>query len=1047
MVFVADDLGAWLIGLLADGSRKRLTDVMLGSDQQRALRRAARTAIQLTAKELRPDGEGSDQLAMVVSEIFSASVPDVPVTGQTTLLEALQAGIAGQLAPLDDPRLTGTWKSSLELLGVPAAPLAKKLTSHLVREIVVRGARGGPLATLAAQLNSDKAHLQGQRIEDILGRLDNEVRKALALLDTMHSMAAAPIALAQLPNVIAGFTGREGELAVLTSLLDPTAASQPVVVSAVAGLAGVGKTTLAVEAGHAVMERGWFPGGVLFIDLHGYDDQRVEPGQALDALLRALSVRAENIPPGVEERAGLYRSMLAKVSDPVLVIADNASSEAQVRPLLPGAGPHRVVVTSRHTLAGLEARLLDVTKLDYDASEELLDRALRAARPDDDRIGSNREAAGQLAQICGGLPLALQIVAALLKSGPANPISEMADDLAAEHTRLERLRYGDGAGLDTMSVAAAFELSYRRLDAASARAFRLLPLNPGPDVSTAAVAVLTDLAPRQARDLLAGLARAHLIEPAPGVVGRWRMHDLLRLYALRLSDENADADDRESARNRLLDYYLRMTEAAEAHLTALPGMALPVEFTDRDQALAWLDAEQSTLTAAVALAASVGRDQVAMLLPTHMSAYLQLRRRLDDRLATGMLSLDAARRLGDQANEAAALANLADPLQEVGRFEEAITACQDAAAFFRRVGDRYHEGGVLNNLGVALRGAGRYKEAITACLEAAAICQEFKDSRGASCALNNLGLAFIKAGRLDDAIDALQMELELCRITGDVHGQGLALGNLGNVLLDAKRFEEAITASQDAAALCQQVGDQYGQGIALGHLALALHEAQRFEEAATAHQDAALIYRGTGDQHREGLALNSLSLALQEAQRFDEAVAASNAAAAVFHQTGERALESLALSNLSNALLGSERFDEAITAAQNAVGVSQHIGYRHREGRAQFILANAYRAAERFDEAIATYQAAAITQLETGDQSGEAETENNLGVVLQLGGWFDDAIIVYQAAATNFRETGDRHREAIHYSSDIAKSVCIVALSNLRHGRARGGLAQCAHGL
>ena len=192
--------------------------------------------------------------------------------------------------------------------------------------------------------------------------------------------AAAPVALAQLPALVAGFTGREAELAQITALLDPAGDAGAVVVSAVAGLAGVGKTALAVQAAHAARQAGWFPGGVLFIDLHGYDDAPVQPGQALDALLRALGVPAEHIPPGAEERAGLYRSVLAQISDPVLIIADNASSEAQVRLLLPGPGPHRVVVTSRHTLAGLGARLLDVTVLDEQAGVALLDGGA-AGRP------------------------------------------------------------------------------------------------------------------------------------------------------------------------------------------------------------------------------------------------------------------------------------------------------------------------------------------------------------------------------------------------------------------------------------------------------------------------------------------------------------------------------------------------------------------------------------------------------------------------------------------------------------------------------------------
>ena len=364
------------------------------------------------------------------------------------------------------------------------------------------------------------------------------------------------MALAQLPPLVAGFTGREAELAQVAGLLDPAAGAGAVVVSAVAGLAGVGKTALAVQAGHAARHAGWFPGGVLFIDLHGYDDAPVQPRQALDALLRALGVPGEHIPPGAEERAGLYRSVLAQISEPVLVIADNASSEAQVRLLLPGPGPHRVIVTSRHTLAGLGARLLDVTVLDEQAAVALLDEVLRAARPDDDRISGDPGAAGRLARICGGLPLALQITAALLDADPALTAAELADELADEVGRLEALRYDDGSGTSAPSVAAAFELSYRQLDADAARVFRLLPVNPGPDVSTAAAAALAGWPLGEARAVIGRLARAHLVEAGRRRAGRWRMHDLLRLYARRLSDAEAAADEREQARDRLLGYYL-----------------------------------------------------------------------------------------------------------------------------------------------------------------------------------------------------------------------------------------------------------------------------------------------------------------------------------------------------------------------------------------------------------------------------------------------------------------------------------------------------------
>ena len=394
--------------------------------------------------------------------------------------------------------------------------------------------------------------------------------------------AAAPVALAQLPPVIAGFTGRDVELAEIISLLDPAGNARAVVVSAVAGLAGVGKTALAIQAAHAARQASWFPGGVLFIDLHGYDDDSVGPGQALDALLRALGVPPSTSRRRRNERAGLYRSVLAQIGDPVLVIADNASSEAQVRLLLPGPGPHRVVVTSRHTLAGLRARLLDVTVLGEEAAVAVLDGALRAARPEDDRIAADRAAGGaagrDLRRAAAGLAdhRGAADRAIRLERSASWPTSS-----ATRCERLEALHYDDGSGTSAPSVAAAFELSYRQLDDDTARVFRLLPVNLGPDISTAAGAVLANQPVTEARKVVGRLVRAHLIETAAGAAGRWRMHDLVRLYARQLSDSHADSDGREQARDRLLRYYLdttrrgRRSSAGAAGHVGITGLRQP----------------------------------------------------------------------------------------------------------------------------------------------------------------------------------------------------------------------------------------------------------------------------------------------------------------------------------------------------------------------------------------------------------------------------------------------------------------------------------------
>ena len=794
---------------------------------------------------------------------------------------------------------------------------------------------------------------------------------------------AAPVALAQLPALVAGFTGREAEIAQITALLNPAGDAGAVVVSAVAGLPGVGKTALAVQAAHAGRQAGWFPGGILFIDLHGYDEAPVEPGQALDALLRALGVLAEHIPPGAEERAGLYRSVLAQISDPVLIIADNASSEAQVRLLLPGPGPHRVVVTSRHTLAGLGARLLDVAVLDEEAGVALLDGGLRAARPGDDRIGADRPGAVRLARICGGLPLALQITAALLKADPSLMVSEMADELADEVRRLEALRYDDGRGTSGPSVAAAFELSYRQLDEPAARVFRLLPVNPGPDASTAAVAALADQAASDARRVIGQLVRAHLAEAAAGAAGRWRMHDLLRLYARQLSDAHADADRREQARDRLLRYYLDTADAAAAHLRALPGTPMPAAFTDRDSALAWLDAERPSLVAAVAMAASTGRDQIAMVLALNLAGYMLWRRRSDDWLSTAVISRDAARRLGDRSNEAEALNDLGNALGEVRRFEEAIAAHQDAAAIFRETGNRQGEGRALTNLGITLRQVRRFEEAIAAHQDAAAIFRE----------------------------------------TGDRRSEGMVLDNLGLALVEVRRFEEAIAACQDAAAIFREADDRHGEAVGLNNLGLALREVGRFEEAIAAQQDAAAIYHETGDRHSEAMALNNLGLALRYMHGFEEAIAAHQDAAAIFRETNDRHSEGMALGGLGLALREAGRFEEAITAFREGLAICREIGDRHSEAVGLNNLGLALREAGRFEEEIAVHQDAAAIFREAGDRHSEAIALNNLGVALREAGRFEEAITAHQDAAAIFREAGDQHSEAI-------------ALSNLESDRA-----------
>jgi tetratricopeptide (TPR) repeat protein len=833
--------------------------------------------------------------------------------------------------------------------------------------------------------------------------------------DITVTASPAPLAPAQLPARPEGFVGRNGDLATLADLLDP-GTTRALVVSAVAGLAGVGKTALVIAAGHSAQEQGWYPGGILFIDLQGYDEKPVEMAQALDTLLRALGVSAEYIPIDVGSRAGLYRSRLAQIGEPVLIIVDDASSEAQVRPLLPGAPQHRVLITSRHTLAGLEARLVEIAALDTAASAALLDTAVRIARPDDDRISGDLRATARLTTVCGGLPLALQITAALLKADSVLTAAELAHELASERDRLARLQYDDGSGAGGLSVAAAFGLSYRRLDPDSAGMFRLLALDPGPDVSTTAAAVLADMPSGQAREILARLAQAHLIETVPGVAGRWRMHDLLRLYAQQRCDEDTDVAVRERARDRLLSHYANKAKTANQYVEALSDVealssAASGVFAGRADALAWFDAEQSNLIAAVSMAVETGRDQVAMWLPISLAAYLDLRRRLDDKLSIVAVSRDTAQRLGDRKGEAAALNTLGNTLAQLRRFDEAITMLRDAVAIFRETGDRQGEGMALGNIGNILAQLRRFDEAITMLRDAVAIFQEASDRNREGMALINIGIWYCEVNHAADALPVTEQALEIFRVSGDRHREGMALNNLGLVFRNLGRSEDAIASHEEAAAIYEETGDRPGEGTAVNNLGLAFRDADRFGEAVTAHQCAIAIFRETDDRHHEGTALHNLGLAFRGEGRIGEAIVALREAAVIFRDAGGRHDEGAALGALSLAFKDAGQFAEAIAALREAAAIYRETGDQRDEGAALSTLGLSLSEAGRFGEAVTVLQDAAATCQAARDREGEAMALGALSLVLFQMRRFKEAIVACQNAATIYRDIADRQGE------------------------------------
>jgi tetratricopeptide (TPR) repeat protein len=870
---------------------------------------------------------------------------------------------------------------------------------------------------------------------------------------TIHSSAAPPSSLGQLPPQTVGFTGRADELQTLTNYLDPASAGT-VVVSALAGLAGVGKTALAVASCHAARAQGWYSGGVLFIDLHGYDESAVQPGQALDELLRALSIQSEHIPVGTDARSALYRSVLAQITEPILIVLDNASSEAQVQALLPGEGPHRVVVTSRHTLAGLEARLVDVAVLRRSASVQLLDTALRNARANDDRISNYEETADRIGQLCGGLPLALQIVASILKADPSRAPGALEADLTVEHERLDRLQYDDGSGRSTPSVAAAFGLSYKMLDELTARVFRLMSLNSGPEFATEAAAVLADLPVKEVREVLSSLARAHLLEPASA--GRWRMHDLLRLYAHRLCNDDPLA---EAARRRMFTYYSGRTTAAVLWLLVEPPDGFHNEFSDRKEAIEWLETERLNLVAAANGALENGDFDAAFDLSVGTVEYLTWQHNVDEWLATAAIGLQAARGLGDLEKEAGAINNLGLAYQAADRIEEAIEAHQAAIDIFRGMDQPTQLGMALHNIGMAYRAARQIDEALDAYTQDLAICRRVHDDYGEAITLGGIANCLQDKGNYPKAISTANRAISIWKRLGNRHREAMAQNILCSCLADAGRLDESIATGRTAVTVLQETGDRYEESKVLISLSAVLTQAGQYQEAMEVSEKAVSLTREVGDREGEARALNNLAGSVLNLNRpVDEAIDADRAALDIFKETGNRYHIGTGFNNLGLTLGRAGRLDEAIVAHESAVEILLDIGEQGRAAEAFNNLAVALGTSERFEESAAAASRAIKLFDETGDVDGRSRALNNLYTSIQQANGGDALIAHLEKVAREHQDEGDKQSEArslltlapmlAHASRfDEAVSACRRALALCQDVNDRLGQAVAHNGL
>ena len=736
-----------------------------------------------------------------------------------------------------------------------------------------------------------------------------------------------------LPRDISGFTGRAAELARLMAALAGAAPTGGVVgIHAIGGMAGLGKTTLAVHAAHQLAPD--FPDGQIFLPLHAHTPGQpsVDPADALASLLLAAGIGAQAIPAGLEARAGCWRDYLA--GKRVLLVLDDATGHEQVRPLLPGSAGSLVLITSRRRLTALEdAAVISLDILSPEEAAELMTRLI--GRPG---IGPGDSGIAEITRLCGYLPLAIGMLARQLHHHPAWTPAGLAAELAVARDRLELMH------AENLSVAAAFNLSYEDLTAGQQRLFRRLGLHPGSDIDAHAAAALDGSSPAAARRHLEALYDQHLIgEPVPG---RYRLHDLLREHARALAAAD-DSATSEAAAARLLDYYLHTALVASQYTPtanwspaaaplppARPPECAPPVSTPR-QAAAWLEAERANLHAAASYAAASARPLPAMLIPAAMASFLHVRGHWDQAIALGQTALAAARQAGDLPGQGRALNRLASTqIFQANDFAAAEVTLQQSLELHHDLGDHGGQADALNGLGTVYWLTGDYPAAVTCHQQALELFRDIGHQCGQAQAHNGLGAVRCMTGDYQAATASHQQALQLFRDIGHQHGQSEALTHLGTVQRLTGDYGAAAASLRLAQNLNRDLDDRYKQAWTRSELAMLQRLTGDYPAAAAGNRQALEQWRSLGDRSGQAHALNELGLVQQLTGDYPAAEASHQQALRLYCELGQRREQAEVLSSLGELSSRVAPGQQASDYYRRALAIARDVGAPLEEARA-----------------------------------------------------------------------------------------------------------------
>jgi tetratricopeptide (TPR) repeat protein len=740
---------------------------------------------------------------------------------------------------------------------------------------------------------------------------------------------AQPV-LRQLPADTAVFTGRDGELGRLLALAGHAGSGDSpgtVVISAIDGMGGIGKTALAIRAAHRLA--GCYPDGQLFIDLCGFTQGTAprDPGDALATLLGSLGVPPGQIPADLDARAAFYRDRLAGTR--TLILLDNAADEAQVRPLLPASDTCLVLITSRRRLKALDDALpLPLDVLPLDEAVALLRKAARLGdHPRDEPLLE------QAAELCGCLPIALLIAGALLRTGgKAWDLTVLTGRLTARQPGRELAGYTD----ETRSLEAVFDLSYRTLPEDQRLLFRRLGLLPGPETDAYAAAALLDTNVEQADRLLECLADHTLL--AGVSPGRYRLHDLIRAHARTLAVTLDPGPERQDAQGRLLHYYAHTAQAASVPVARLPRPgphgpppAHAPDLTDPQAARAWLRTEYPNLQAAHAHASTHTLEEHAIALAAGLAEILQTDGPWARALEIHQAAADAAARRQQPAAHATALTDLGRMRYQTGNYPGAADAHARALEIFRQTGHRLGEANALTNLGRTRFITGDVPGGADALARALEIFRRIGNRLGEANALRDLGRVRYLTGDYPGATDALAQSLEISRRIGNRRGEANALNDLGRVRHQTGDFPGATDALARALGISRQIGNRRGEAGALNFLGRVRHATGDFPGATDTLARSLEIYRQLGDRIGEAGALDYLGQVRHATGDYPGAADALARSLEIVRRMGDRTDEAWVLTHYAATIAATGERPRALALYQQALAMTRELNLPAQE--------------------------------------------------------------------------------------------------------------------